>query len=73
MRMHLSLMLIFMTKKKKHFSFRLIILILTGEKQFYIQVYFRSPDIAIIWHNSEDEDAFQFIIDADLKNGKKIA
>lgn len=50
----------------------MIILILTGEKQFYIQVYFRFPDIAIIWHNSEDEDAFQFVIDADLNNGKKL-
>lgn len=59
-------------EKKKHFSFRLIILILTGEKQFYIQIYFRFPDIAIIWHNSEDEDAFQFVIDADLNNGKKL-
>lgn len=50
---------------------RLIILISTGEKKFYIQCYVFSPDIAIIWYTSEDEDTFQFVIDPDLINDTK--
>ena len=46
-------------------------MISTGEKKFYIQCYVCSPDIAIIWHTSEDEDAFQFVIDPDLINDTK--
>ena len=46
-------------------------MISTGEKKFYIQCHVCSPEIAIIWHTSKDEDAFQFVIDADRNIEKK--